>query len=181
MTKIHLLPVQSLVLLMSTFIITASGFAQTSLATLRGKAIDQQGGVLPGATVTVRHVETNTTRTSVTEATGQYFLPSLPAGTYELTVELSGFATAKRTDVVLRVGQEAEIDVVLGVGAVQENVTVAGQAVLVETQHVVGAFIDTKSVESLPTVNRNFADLAQLAPGISSTGTSTLGFSAAGR
>src|SRR3989442_2266842 len=176
-----MLPVQSLVPVMNTFIITACGFAHTSLATLRGKAIDQQGGVLPGATVTVRHVETNTTRTSVTEATGQYFLPSLPAGTYELTVELSGCATAKRTNVVLRVGQEAEIDVGLGVGTIQENVTVAGQAALVETQHVVGAFIDTARVENLPTVNRNFADLAQLAPGVSSTGGSSMGFSAAGQ
>ncbi|PYR26502.1 MAG: hypothetical protein DMF98_08850 [Acidobacteria bacterium] len=163
MTTTYRLPVQSLVVVVSFFLITASGLAQTSLATLRGKAIDQQGGVLPGATVTVRHVETNTTRTSVTEATGQYFLPSLPAGTYELTVELSGFTTAKRT------------------GTVQENVTVAGQAALVETQHVVGAFIDTARVENLPTVNRNFADLAQLAPGVSSTGGSSMGFSAAGQ
>jgi hypothetical protein len=181
MTTTYRLPVQALVLVMSMFIITASGFAQTSLATLRGRAIDQQGGVLPGATVTVRHVETNTTRTSVTEATGQYFLPSLPAGTYELTVELSGFATAKRSNVVLRVGQEAEIDIVLGVGTIQETVTVSGQAALVETQHVVGAFIDAARVENLPTVNRNFADLAQLAPGVSSTGGSSMGFSAAGQ
>jgi len=181
MTTTDRLPVQALVLATSMFIITAPAFAQTSLATLRGKAMDQQGGVLPGATVTVRHVETNTTRTSVTEATGHYFLPSLPVGTYELTVELSGFATAKRTNVVLRVGQEAEIDVVLGVGTIQENVTVAGQAALVETQHVVGAFIDAARVENLPTVNRNFADLAQLAPGVTSTGGSSMGFSAAGQ
>src|SRR5438552_1012069 len=177
MTTTYRLALQSLMLVVILFLFTASGFAQAGLATLRGKAIDQQGGVLPGATVTVRHVETNTTRTSVTEATGQYFLPSLPAGTYELTVELSGFTTAKRTDVVLRVGQEAEIDVVLGVGTVQENVTVAGQAALVETQHVIGAFIDTARVENLPTVSRNFADLAQLAPGVSSTGGSSMGFS----
>src|SRR5437773_12115860 len=181
MTTMNRLSVQALLLAMIIFVIAASGFAQTSLATLRGKAMDQQGGVLPGATVTVRHVETNTTRTSVTEATGHYFLPSLPVGTYELTVELSGFATAKRTNVVLRVGQEAEIDVVLGVGTIQENVTVAGQAALVETQHVVGAFIDTARVENLPTVNRNFADLAQLAPGASSTGGSDIVVSTAGR
>ena len=159
----------------------AGASAQTSLATLRGSVADQQGGMLPGATVTVRQIDTNTTRTSVTEGTGQYFLTALPAGTYELTVELAGFATVNRPNVVLRVGQEAEINVVMSVGAVQENVTVAGQAALVETQHVVGAFIDTKTVESLPTFNRNFADLAQLAPGISSTGTSSMGFSAAGQ
>jgi len=155
--------------------------AQTSLATLRGKVTDEQGGVVPGATVTARQVETNTTRTSVTETLGQYLLPNLPAGTYELTVELTGFTSARRENVVLRVGQAADIDFVLRVGAVQESVTVAGQAALVETQHVVGAFIDTKEVDSLPTVNRNFADLAQLAPGISSTGTSSMGFSAAGQ
>jgi carboxypeptidase family protein/TonB-dependent receptor-like protein len=166
-------------LMLAAFPVSAS--AQTSLATLRGRVTDQQGGVLPGATVTVRQIDTNTTRTSVTEGTGQYFLAALPAGTYELTVELSGFSTAKRSGVALRVGQEADIDVVLAVGTVQENVTVAGQAALVETQHVVGAYIDTKSVESLPTVNRNFADLAQLAPGITSTGTSSMGFSAAGQ
>src|SRR5438128_12460733 len=108
--------VQAPLLVMSLFIMTASLFAQTSLATLRGKAIDQQGGVLPGATVTVRHVETNTTRTSVTEATGQYFLPSLPAGPYELTVERSGLSTATRANVVLPVGQEAELGGVRGVG-----------------------------------------------------------------
>src|SRR3954470_8905502 len=151
--------------------ITASAaLAQTSLATLSGKVIDEQGGVLPGATVTARQTETNTTRSSVTESLGHYFLASLPAGTYEITVELAGFSPGKRSDIVLRVGQAADIDFVLRVGAVQENVTVAGQAALVETQHVLGTFIDPKRVDTLPTLNRNFADLAQLAPGVSSTG-----------
>src|SRR5580765_7414241 len=76
-----------------TVITAASGFAQTSLATLRGKASDEQGGVLPGATVTVRQIETNATKVGVTGEVGQYYLPSLPAGTYEVTVELSGFTT----------------------------------------------------------------------------------------
>jgi outer membrane receptor protein involved in Fe transport len=161
--------------------LASTSSAQTSLATIRGKVVDEQGGVLPGATVTARQTETNTTRTSVTEALGQYLLPNLPAGTYEITVELTGFGPAKRERIELRVGQAADIDFVLRVGAVQESVTVAGQAALVETQHVVGTFIDTKQVENLPTVSRNFADLAQLAPGISSTGNSSMGFSAAGQ
>jgi outer membrane receptor protein involved in Fe transport len=162
-------------------ITAASGLAQTSLATLGGKVSDEQGAVLPGATVTARQIETNTARISLTDGLGKYFLASLPAGTYEVTVELSGFATGKRRGLVLRVGQAVDHDFVLKVGTVQETVTVAGQAALVETQHVVGAFIDTKSVENLPTVNRNFADLAQLAPGVTSTGTSSMGFSAAGQ
>src|SRR5438093_13373141 len=170
---------QTTTLLALVFLASATS-AQTSLARLRGKVSDEQGGVLPGATVTARQIETNTTRTSVTEGLGQYFLPNLPAGTYELTVELAGFSPGKRSNVALRVGQAADIDFVLRVGAVQESVTVAGQTALVETQHVGGAFIDTKAVENLPTFNRNFADLAQLAPGVSSTGTGSMGFSAAG-
>src|SRR5438034_11762868 len=106
--------------------VTASAaVAQTSLATLRGKVTDEQGGVLPGATVTARQIETNTTRTSVTEALGQYFLPNLPAGTYELTVELSGFAPGKRSNVALRVGQAPHIHSVQKGEAVHEDHIVA--------------------------------------------------------
>src|SRR3989337_2056409 len=115
--------------------IAAPTVAQTSFATRRGRTADEQGGVLPGVTVTVRHVETNTTRTAVTDALGQYFLPSLPAGSYDVTWELGGFATASR-GVVMRVGQEATLDVVLTLAGVQENVVVSGQAALVETQAV---------------------------------------------
>jgi len=105
-------------------LLTASAaFAQTSLATVRGKVTDEQGGVLPGATVTARQIETNTTRSSLTESLGQYFLSSLPAGTYEITVELAGFSPARRSNVMLRVSQAADVDFVLRVGAVQENVT----------------------------------------------------------
>src|SRR5438876_11496801 len=129
--------VSTIVAAVTMLTLAASSYGQTSLATLRGKVSDQQGGVLPGATVTAREIEMNTTRTSVTEGLGQYFVPNLPAGTYELTVELSGFAPGKRSNLALRVGQAAEVDFVLKVGTVQESVTVAGQAALVETQHVV--------------------------------------------
>ena len=106
-------------------ITAASGFAQTSLASLRGKVSDEQGGVLPGATVTVRQIETNATKVGVTEEVGQYYLPSLPAGTYEVTVELSGFCHGEtdRRRPARRPG--SRLDFALKVGAVQENVTVS--------------------------------------------------------
>ena len=154
--------------------------AQTSFATLRGKVGDEQGGVLPGATVTVRQIETNTTRTGVTNEAGQYYLPSLPSGTYEVTVELQGFTTGKRT-LPLRVGQEATADFTLRVGGVAEKVEVQGQATVVETQSTLGGMVSRKEIDSLPTIDRNFAGLAMLAPGISSSGSSSMGFSAAGQ
>src|SRR5438445_6523105 len=65
--------------------------AQTTTATLRGKATDEQGAVLPGVTVTAHQLDTNTSRTVVSGAVGQYFLPNLPAGRYDVSAELQGF------------------------------------------------------------------------------------------
>ena len=65
------------VIVAATFGTIGPAAAQTSFATLRGKVGDEQGGVLPGATVTVRQTETNTTRTGVTNEAGQFYLPSL--------------------------------------------------------------------------------------------------------
>src|ERR1035437_10226900 len=106
--------VDGIVASLAVLMLVASASAQTSLATLRGKVLDEQGGVLPGATVTVRQTETNTTRTGVTNETRQFYLPSLPAGTYEVTIEMQGFSTGKRT-LTLRVGQEATADFSLSV------------------------------------------------------------------
>jgi outer membrane receptor protein involved in Fe transport len=164
----------------SALMLAVSASAQTSLATLRGKVLDEQGGVLPGATVTARQTETNTTRTGVTNETGQFYLPSLPAGTYEVTIEMQGFASGKRA-VTLRVGQEATADFSLNVGAVAETVLVSGTAAVVATTSTLGGLIDKKEIDNLPTIDRNFASLAQLAPGITSTGGSSMGFSTSGQ
>src|SRR5262245_48935562 len=75
-------------LALCVWLIPAAAGAQTSFAALSGKVTDEQGGFLPGATIVVRQLDTNTTRSGVTEARGQYSLPNLPAGRYELTVEL---------------------------------------------------------------------------------------------
>src|SRR6185436_11766225 len=165
-------------LMMLSLVATVS--AQTSLATLRGKVTDEQGGVLPGVTVTARQTETNIARSGITNETGQFYLPSLPAGTYELTVELTGFSTAART-VVLRVGQEGSADFSLKVGTLAETIQVSAVSALVETKSTLGGLIDRKEIDNLPTIDRNFAGLAQLAPGVSSSGGSSMGFSAAGQ
>src|SRR5258707_144275 len=125
----------------------ASASAQTNLGTFRGKVADEQGGALPGASVTALQVQTNLTPTSVTDAIGQYFIPNLPAGSYELTVELSGFSPSRQAGLVVRVGQESTVDLVLKLAGVQESVTVSAQAALVETQHTIGLTIDTKQVD----------------------------------
>jgi outer membrane receptor protein involved in Fe transport len=174
-TASHATVVPLLLLLCSVF-----ASAQSNLAALGGKVTDDQGGVLPGVTVTVRHLDTNIVRTGVTESSGQYYVPSLPAGRYVLTLELPGFTTARR-EVVLRVGQDATLDMSLKVGGVEESVLVSGESALVETRATVGSLIDRREIDNLPTIGRDFADLAKLAPGVTSTGQGAMGFSASGQ
>ena len=168
------------VLAICVWLIATPARAQTSFGALSGKVTDEQGGFLPGATIVVRQVDTNTTRSGVTDPRGQYSLPNLPAGRYTLTAELQGFAPAKR-EFVLRVGQEASLDITLTISAVAETVLVSGLSELVETQATVGSLIDRQAIDNLPTLNRDFAELAKLAPGVTSTGQSSMGFSASGQ
>ena len=154
--------------------------AQTSLASLRGRVIDQSGAVLPGASVTVRQTDTDTTRTGLTNGVGQFYLPSLPAGTYEMTVEMQGFTTSKRT-LILHVGEQANAELTLFVAGTSEKVEVTGQSAVVETQSAVGGGVNTQEIDNLPTLERNFADIAMITPGVTSSGQSSEGFSAGGQ
>src|SRR5713226_483107 len=162
-------------------LVALPSMAQTIVSTLRGRVADPQGAVIVGATVTARHTNTNLTRVSHSDSLGQYLIANLPAGAYEVTVEQAGFNPEKQSNLVLRVGEESTMDFVLQIAGVQQSVTVNAEAALVETQHTVGMNISTRQVDDLPTFNRSFGDLAQLSPGVSSMGTGSMGFSAAGQ
>jgi outer membrane receptor protein involved in Fe transport len=141
--------------------------AQSTTATVRGTVSDEQGAPLPGATVTARQTETNVSRTVTTGALGQYFLPNLSAGTYELAAELSHFAPGKRAGLVLRVGQEIDVDFALKVGGLQESVEVVEEGTVLETtQNTIGTIITKEQIDDLPTVQRDFSALAKLSPGV---------------
>src|SRR3954463_4838034 len=101
--------------------------AQTALGTLRGIVVDQQSGALPGVTVTTRQVDTNTSASVVTGATGQYVLPNLRPGKYELTADLQGFAPTKQ-ELELRVGQDLTVNLLLRVGGVSESIQVVAKS-----------------------------------------------------
>src|SRR5260221_3289974 len=107
--------------------------SQTALGTLRGTVLDQQGGALPGVTVTVRHVETNTVQTAVTATEGQFFLPNLRPGRYEVGAELPSFVPTKQ-ELDLRVGQDLTVNFTMRIGGVAETVDVVARSVAVETQ-----------------------------------------------
>ena len=144
-------------------------FAQASIS---GRALDEQQGLIPGATVTVRQLETNATRTIVTNDTGRYHFPNLPVGTYELTVELSGFSKLVRTGVRLALNQDAVMDVTLQPATLAEQITVrADSPILNTTSPEVGVRWDTTRVAELPVGNsRSVVSLALSAAGVSQLG-----------
>lgn len=149
--------------------------AQTSMGTLRGIVSDEQRGVLPGATITARHLATNATHTTVTGERGQFFLANLQAGAYEVTAELSGFTPTRRADLDLRVGQEIALDFSLRLKGLTETVQVRGETTAVVAAHTVATVIDQKMIDDLPIISRDFSQLSTLAPGATVSGATGTG------
>jgi hypothetical protein len=141
--------------------------AQVATGSIVGTIVDASGQIVPGAQVTVREINRNTTTALVTDGAGVYTAPFLVPGTYEVSVELQGFKTWVRRGIVLQVNDRLRIDATLEVGALTEATTVVADAPLVRTDSSeVGTVIEEKAVKELPLNGRNFATLVYLAPGI---------------
>src|SRR5687768_12136490 len=84
--------------------------AQSTTGSIQGVVRDNQGGVIPGATVTLRNIDTNATRSLATEADGSYRFLNTPIGNYELTVELAGFTRYVRSGLTLALNQDAVVE-----------------------------------------------------------------------
>ena len=141
--------------------------AQVATGSIVGTVVDSSGQLVPGAQVTVREVNRNTTTTLTTDATGVYTAPFLVPGTYEVSVELQGFKTWIRRGIVLQVNDRLSIDATLEVGTLTESTTVQAESPLVRTDSSeVGTVIEEMAIKELPLNGRNFATLVYLAPGI---------------
>ncbi len=158
--------------LLAILALAAPVSAQSTTGTIQGVVKDNQDAVIPGATVTVRHVETNTSRTLVTEGSGGYRFLNMPVGAYELTVELNGFSKYVRSGITLSLNQDAVVDVLLQPASVSESIEVRADAPLLNTTNAeVGVRFDTRRVAELPVMNsRDVFALALSAPGVSQLG-----------
>ena len=154
-----------LLMLMAFTAVNAS--AQQTTGTILGRVLDDQGATIPGATVSATNPATGFNRTSVSDAEGAYRLSALSVGRYDLIVELPGFASISRKDVIVNVGQTLTFDFTLKVAAVAETVVVTGQSPLIEaTVSSVGGVVDIGRIESIPLNGRQFANLAATLPGV---------------
>src|SRR5712692_6556132 len=150
-------------------------FAQGSTATIIGTVRDASGAVLPAATITVKHLETGLTRTDEADSTGNYSIPSLPVGPYEVTAEKMGFRREVRRGIDLAVGQEAVVNLNLQVGSLEQQVTVTEAAPLVNTTLASTSGLITESqVKDMPLNGRSFDQLLTLNVGVSNASSNTL-------
>jgi hypothetical protein len=133
---------------------------------LVGKVTDDQGGVLPGVTVTLSGPAVMGTQAAVTNERGQYRFPAVNSGTYTLTFELSGFAPLKREGIVVPVRSTITVDAQLKIAQLQESVTVSGASPTVDVENTkVGSRLDRETLTSVPT-SRTIFGATTVLPGM---------------
>jgi hypothetical protein len=146
--------------------------AQTNVGQISGRVTDASGGALPGATVTVKSEQTGLTQTAVADTEGGYTFPSLPAGSYTVHVELTGFKPAETKNIVLDAASRRAADFKLEVGDVTETLSITATTSQVETQSGdVSRVITGTQVGNMALNGRNYVQLLQLLPGTAVTTT----------
>jgi len=134
--------------------------------TISGYVRDESGAVIPGADVKATMIGQQLTRSVVSDETGFFNLLAMPRGVYEITAQLTGFAT-QSTKAELTSGENLRVDFRMNLGQIQETVVVSGSAALVETRSAtLSGLVDDRRVQELPLNGRNVVELASTLPGI---------------
>jgi len=140
--------------------------AQVS-GSIRGQITDPSGAVVSSASVTVQNMDTDVTRTTASDASGNYLVLALPVGRYEIKVSKSGFQESIRSEIELNVGQEVSVDLRLQLSTVKAAVTVAEDAPIVNTTTSdISGLVGAKEIKQLPLNGRSYDLLLPLNPGI---------------
>ena len=150
--------------------VAGSATAQTFRGIILGTVTDASGGTVPGATVTIKNVDTGLTRTLTTSDDGSYSAPELPIGNYSVTVEKQGFKTGLISGIRVEVSTERRADVTLQTGELSQKIEVLGEELpMVEaTSNTLGGIVESKTVENLPVNGRDYQKLILLVPGAAS-------------
>lgn len=170
MKRLALVCIVGLILSLNTLPVIAQSAAS---ATIDGTVVDPQGAVVPGAKVTATNVDTGLGRTEATTSSGNYTIPNLQPGTYNIRVEAKGFAAGETKGVALRVGEQRDLSFKLSVSGTSESVEVTTEAPLIETAKTdVSTAVTSLDMQRLPTIAgaagqvNDYAQLALTAPGV---------------
>ena len=146
-----------------------------------GTVVDPQGAVLPGVTVTATSPQLQGERTAVTDSTGTFRVPSLPPGTYKVTVALSGFQDLMQENVIVSLDKTATLAMKMPLAGMTAEVNVTAESPIIDTTSAAGGVtVDQAMLQRLP-VARNFYGTARFAPGVTTdaVGPTMLGSSGA--
>ena len=144
-----------------------SSQTQITTGTIQGTVTDINGGIVPGANVEIKNLETNFSKTLTTDEGGRFVALALPPGKYSITISKQGFATAFAESLDLTVGQALNLPVVVKVSGVEERVTIAetGAVDIVKTES--STTLNETTVSTTPILGRKFENMLTLTPGVS--------------
>jgi len=141
--------------------------AQTSTSQISGTVFDASGAVVPAATVTLVNEATGVTQKQTTTEAGVFAFPAIPAGTYTVKVEATGFKSSVRTGNTAQVNTPVTINITLEVGAATESVMVSAASELIQTSTAtLGNVVEQRSIVTLPLNGRNPLNLLMYEPGV---------------
>ena len=157
-----------LVLFVFALVLSSSALvAQVTTGSILGTIHDSTGAVVPNATVTITDTGKGTSSVKQTDANGEYDVPFLIPGTYNVSVDMGGFKRSISSNVVLDIDQKARVDFALEPGGATETVQVNTAPPLIRLDSSeLGEVVGKKQVENLPLNGRNFASLVYLVPGV---------------
>jgi histone H3/H4 len=158
-------------------LVAVPALAQSDRGQIAGFVKDQTGAVVPGATITLTHKQTQAVRTTVTDGTGYYVFPALPPALYDLAVELEGFKKSVRSGITLDAASSMAVDVALETGAISEAVTVTAEATPLQTDVAVRKTVEAKDIELMSFNGRNPIGVINLKAGVVGGAFNNYGFS----
>lgn len=144
--------------------------AQQATAQLVGTIKDSSGAVIPGAKVTLTNADTNVSRNINSDKNGDFAFTLIPIGTYQVSVEHTGFSKYVQHGIRLEINQNARLDLALQVGTAAQVIEVTGNVTQVDTvSDTIGTSVIGETIQRAPLNGRNVLDLALLQPGVTET------------
>src|SRR6267378_1235873 len=154
-----------LVILAMTPLVNAQ--TQITTGTIQGTVTDTNGAIVPGASVEIKNLDTNLTRTLTTDEGGRFVGLALPPGNYSVEISKQGFATTVVEKFALTVGQAVNLPLSIKVSGVAERVTVSATPTIDTLKTESSTTLNETAVNTTPILGRKFEDLLTLTPGVS--------------
>jgi hypothetical protein len=170
---------------LSLWVVPHAAAQSIATAQLNGTVKDPSGAIVPGATVTATDPSKGLSRSDTTDGGGNYQLLQLPPGTYSISVKATGFEQILQNNVILTVGEQANLPFTLAIGSVDQKVVVSADAEIIETERSSeSTTVDQLRITNLPTNGRNYINFTltnsqiarDAAPSVGAIPTSGLNF-----